>query len=273
MDIHFEVEGRVATIVIEGENEYNPITPEMGLEIRRRLGEYDENPDLWACILTGAGDRHFSAGGNLKRDQRLADQNLYTTDHVLRRWWYPKAANPISPSVAFQPDYNYRPVKPMIAAIKGYCLGAALMLVGRATDIRIAGESSKFGFTEIKRGLGGAAAVRSRLISQIPYTTLMWMVLTAQNIDAQTALRVGLVNEVVPDDQVLPRAKEVAGLICELPPNAVRAEKEAIMRTENMPFSDAIVFAGAFSTLNRLGHDAHEGIRAFNEKRPPRFRG
>lgn len=273
MGIHFDVEGRVATITIEGENEYNPMTPEMGLEIRNRFVEYDENPDLWVCILTGAGDGHFSAGGNLKRDQRLADQNLYTTEHVLRRWWYPKAADPISPSVAFRPDYNYRPVKPTIAAIKGYCLGAALMLVGRATDIRIAGESAKFGFTEIKRGLGGAAAVRSHLAGQIPHTTLMWMVLTAQNIDAQTALRACLVNEVVPDAQVLPRAKEVAALVCELPPNAVRAEKEALLRTENMPFTDAVVFAGALSTLNRLGHDAGEGIKAFTEKRPPRFRG
>lgn len=272
MSVRFDVKGHVVTITFAGENEYNPITVEMHEDLCKDLRQYDEDPNLWACILTGGGDTNFSAGGNLKR-QQMGEEGGDSTELFLKQWWYPKSVRPMSPTVMFRPELNYQPMKPVIAAIRGYCLGAALVLVGQTTDIRIAGASAKFGFTEIKRGLGGGAVARSRLVRQIPYTTLMWMTLTGESIDARTALQHGLVNEVVPDDMVLPRALEVADLICTNSPIALRAEKEVLLRSEDMSFSDMVVFSGAVSTLNRMGFDAREGVRAFNEKRKPKFRG
>jgi enoyl-CoA hydratase/carnithine racemase len=101
----------------------------------------------------------------------------------------------------------------------------------------------------------------------------MWLVATGENVDAQTALKMGLVNEVVPDDRVLTRAREVAETIAAMPPLVVRAEKQALVHARNMSDSAAMAYASALGALNRLAPDAAEGVAAFAEKRAPRFRG
>jgi enoyl-CoA hydratase len=252
----YTLSDHVATLTIGGRNEYNTVTPDTAVQRDEALAAFDADPEARVLIIRGAGDRHFGAGGDLKRHHHLAE-TLFSVEGATSRYWYPKAEDPPFVLTAL-PEYIYRPVKPVIAAIVGYCLGGGLILVGRSTDIRIAGESAVFGLTEIRYGLGGPAAVMSRLDRQIPYTTLMWLVAAGQHIDAREALRVGLVDEVLPDEQVFARAEELAREIAELSPLAVRAEKQALRVTEDASFADAAVYARALETISALEMNGSE---------------
>jgi enoyl-CoA hydratase/carnithine racemase len=166
-----------------------------------------------------------------------------------------------------------RTVKPVIAAVNGYCVGAALLVLGLHTDLRIAGESAKFGMPEAKIGLGGGGDVACRLVKQIPRTAMMWMVETASFLDAQAALDCFLVNEVVPDEQVMDRARAVAEMVAAVSPVALRAEKTAIINLEDVQFDQAVVLAGSLAALTELSEDAREGLAAAREGREPIFPG
>jgi enoyl-CoA hydratase/carnithine racemase len=158
-------------------------------------------------------------------------------------------------------------------AIVGECLDTGLVHAGRVGDLRVAGESARFGFSGLRLGLGGDAVIRSRLLDQIPYTSLMWLVTTGQEIGAEEAMRIGLVNEVVPDSQVFARARELAEGAAAMAPMAIMAEKRSLDATWHASFSDTVAFATGLGTLNRMGSDAAEGIRSFAEKRKPNFTG
>ncbi|HDR9761120.1 TPA: enoyl-CoA hydratase-related protein [Burkholderia cepacia] len=257
-------------IVIEGYNEYNPISQDMYLEICDRFTEFESSKDLRVAVITGAGDKHFSAGGNLKRANNL--EAFFDPKVVLENFWNEGSYDPKEWIDGYIRTALIEVKKPVVAAVRGSCLGAALMLLGSRTDIRIAGESAEFGFTEIRHGLGGPAAIISRLRDQIPYTSLMWLAF-GQHINAHEAHRIGLVNELVPDDQVLDRAMEVARAIAEVPPLAIRAEKQSLLRTQHQPFKEAVQYGTALFSMIQMSADAREGVQAFVEKRRPNFVG
>jgi enoyl-CoA hydratase/carnithine racemase len=271
MPVTREVDGHVVTISIDGYNELNPMTQEMYLEMHEHLLELDRNPNLRVGILRGAGDRAFSAGGNLKA-YHGASQAL-PPNARLQAWWHPYAADPRALSMPRVTILGRRTIKPLIGAVRGYCLGAALMIFGLHTSIRIAGESASFGLAEILRGLGGSATVRSLLPRQIAYAPMMWLAMTGRSIDAREALRVGLITEVVSDDQVFLRAHEVAETVALGGPVAVLAGKQAYYQTEGLPQDRAAAFSAALGTLNRLDPDLLEAYAAFFEKRTPEFSG
>src|SRR5262249_53360854 len=140
MPIYFAVQDQIATITIEGANQYNPLTPEMHADFERALLEVESDPDIRVAILRGAGD-HYSVGGNLKRPRGSPNR------HTLEEFWY---------SVGFE---GWRPyLTPVVAAVRGWCLGAALVRICMVSSIRIAGESAKFGFTELRWAMAGAVA-------------------------------------------------------------------------------------------------------------------
>jgi enoyl-CoA hydratase/carnithine racemase len=271
MPVTREIEGHVVTITIDGYNDLNPMTQEMYLELHHWLVELDDTPSQRVGILRGAGERAFSAGGNLKA-YHGAQQALPPLARV-QAWWYPHAADPQALSLPRVTILGRRQVKPLIAAVRGYCLGAALMIFGLHTSIRIAGETAQFGLSEILRGLGGSATVRSLLPRQLPYTAAMWLAMTGRTIDAQTALRVGLVTEVVPDHAVLSRAREVAEMIAGVGPTAVLAGKQAYYQADRQPQARLAAFASALGTLNRLDPDLLEAYDAFFARRPATFSG
>lgn len=272
MPIGHEVDGHVVTLTIDGYNDLNPMTQEMYLELHEYLLQLDRTPQQRVGILRGAGDRAFSVGGNLKV-YHGAEQALPPLARV-QAWWYPYAADPRALSLPRVTILGFRTVKPLIGAVQGYCLGAALMLLGLHTSIRIAGESAQFGLSEILRGLGGSATVRSLLPRQLPYSAVMWLAMTGQSIDAATALRIGLVTEVVPDDQVFARAREVADMIAEVAgPVAILAGKQANYQGEGQPQERLADFASALGTLNRLDPDLLEAYAAFTSKRKANFSG
>ena len=160
--------------------------------------------------------------------------------------------------------------KPIIAAVNGAALAGGMEIL-QATDIRVAGESARFGVSEARWGLfplGGSAV---RLPRQIPYTIAADLLLTGRHITAAEALEIGLIGRVVPDGQALAKALEIAETIAANGPVAVRAILRAIRETEGMPENDAFAVEAKIGMEVFRSEDAKEGPRAFAEKRRPQF--
>ncbi|MGH7039649.1 MAG: enoyl-CoA hydratase/isomerase family protein [Stellaceae bacterium] len=238
--------------------------------------------DLWedrtirCAILTGAGERHFCGGHNLAPRPNITDEEreyLRTT----RIFW------PLAGTVHGQKtgvdgrmgDHYPRVWKPVIAAINGWAAGAGLYLLLASTDIRIASrEHARFRFALTSQGWLGHGPGATLLVKQLRYIDAMKMLLTDEPVDAEEALRIGLVNEVVPHAQLMARAEELARRIVALPPVALRMMKEFVVRFGELPTDQAWHVQNLINTLLiQVTTDGEEGRRAFNEKRPPDFTG
>jgi enoyl-CoA hydratase/carnithine racemase len=163
--------------------------------------------------------------------------------------------------------------KPVIAAVQGYCLGAAFILIGQHADLIVCSEDSVFGVTEIAHGIGGSAGARANLSRHMPFRQAMKMVLTAESITGPQALELGLVNECVPKDQVFDKARELADKIAAMPPLVIRTEKRFLQRSYDMPYRDLMDLSIPYGILTHLSSDANEGVSAFLGKRPANFQG
>jgi enoyl-CoA hydratase/carnithine racemase len=250
--IDYLVDGPIATFTIDGYNELNPMTPDMYLALHARLLEFEDDPRVRVGIIRGAGERHFSAGGNLKRSAGMQTQ-LLSPEAILKHFWYPLQQDPNSAWLVWETLFARRTVKPIVAAVQGYCLGAAMFVLCLHTDIRIAGESARFGIPEVRRGIAAGSGGATQLNRQVPPVAFSWMFETGLPIDAQRAHGWFLVNEVVPDDEVFARARAVAELIAALPPAPLRAEKLGLLHLEHVPYESAAFIASAFRALAASG--------------------
>jgi enoyl-CoA hydratase/carnithine racemase len=238
--------------------------------------------DLWedrairCAILTGKGDRHFCGGHNLapRPDLSAEDREFLRTQRI---FW------PLAGTVHGQKtgvdgrmgDHSPRVWKPVIAAINGWAAGAGMYMLLTSTDIRLASaEHAKFRFSLLSQGWLGHGPGASMLLKQLRYIDAMKILLTDEAFDAQEALRVGLINEVVAHDQLLARAETIARAICKMPPVAVRMMKEFVVRFGNLPDDQAWHIQNLMNALViQTTVDGEEGRDAFNEKRPPNFTG
>jgi len=235
-----------------------------------------EDRDIRCAILTGAGDRHFCGGHNLapRPDLTPDDREYLRTQRI---YW------PLAGTVHGQKtgvdgrmgDHYPRVWKPVIAAVNGWAAGAGLYILLASTDIRIASlEHARFKFALLSQGWLGHGPGASLLIRQLRYIDAMKMLLTDDPVDAQEALRIGLVNEVVPHAQLMERAEKIACHIVSLPPVAVRMMKEFVIRFGDLPTDQAWHVQNLInSLLIQTTADGEEGRRSFNEKRPPDFTG
>jgi enoyl-CoA hydratase len=257
---HALVEQRNHTLIVtlNRPEARNALSTEMLSIMVAAWDRVDSDPDIRVCILTGAGG-YFCAGMDLK------------------------AANTRPPGESFK-DGSYDPsridallkgrrlTKPLIAAVEGPAIAGGTEIL-QATDIRVAGESAKFGVSEAKWSLypmGGSAV---RLPRQIPYTLAADILLTGRHISAAEAKEMGLIGHVVPDGQALGKALEIAELIENNGPLAVQAILKSIRETEGMPETDAFKIDTQLGIKVFLSEDAKEGPRAFAEKRKPHFMG
>jgi enoyl-CoA hydratase/carnithine racemase len=252
--VHYEKDGRIVVLTLEGDNDLN--IGMVGPALYERLDEYAADDELWCCIVTGAGTRAFSAGGNL---QVMAAAGGLGRGSV----WAPPPPNVITGQELW---------KPLIAAVNGYCVGAGCMFA-LACDIRIASENAEFGIPEIQYGFPPGLGAPQRLPRVIALGPALEMLLTGDRITAQQALQWALVNRVVPQAALMDEALKIAGRIVANPPLAVRATKELVYRGLDMTIEDGIRLSGLFGTLSRDTEDAREGLAAFKEKRKPEFRG
>ena len=235
-----------------------------------------EDRDIRCAILTGAGDRHFCGGHNLapRPDLTPDDREYLRTQRI---YW------PLAGTVHGQKtgvdgrmgDHYPRVWKPVIAAVNGWAAGAGLYILLASTDIRIASlEHARFKFALLSQGWLGHGPGAALLVRQLRYADAMKILLTDEPVDAPEALRIGLVNEVVPHAQLMERAEKIACHIVSLPPVAVRMMKEFVIRFGDLPTDQAWHVQNLInSLLIQTTADGEEGRRSFNEKRPPDFTG
>jgi E-phenylitaconyl-CoA hydratase len=257
MAIRYDKDGKIATITINRPEAMNAMDRATSRELAEAFQDFDRDDHLLVAILTGAGDKAFSAGADLKTMYgRAEDGNIREIWDGERQW---------------RLGQRLQVWKPVIAAINGYCLAGGLELA-MGCDIRVASETASFGCPEVRWGiLHGYGALR--LPKTIPLSAAMELLLTGERISAQEAYRLGIVSRVVPPAELMPMARGLADKICANGPLAVRVTKELAWRGLETSLEEALRLYTALGALVRASEDAREGPRAFAEKRRPQFKG
>jgi enoyl-CoA hydratase len=253
-----ELRGNVLIVTMNRPRARNALTGPMMAIMKEAWDRVDTDPQIRACILTGAGGA-FCAGADLKAMTAVHPGDAFRT-------------GAFNPSVIEPLLKGRRLTKPLIAAVEGPAIAGGTEIL-QATDIRVAGRGARFGISEARWGLfplGGSAV---RLVRQIPYTVAADLLLTGRHITADEALRIGLIGYVVDDGQALAKALEIADLIAANGPLAVQAILSTIRDTEGMAENDAFALETKIGMAVFASEDAKEGPRAFTEKRKPDFQG
>ena len=253
-----ERHGNVLLVTLNRPEVRNAVNLAVTLALGDALEEAERDRGIWAVVLTGAGDKAFCAGVDLKAVAR--GENVMPADPERAAWGF---AGYVSHHIS----------KPTIAAVNGFALGGGTE-ISLASDLVVAAETASFGLPEVRRGIFAGAGGLFRLPAQIPKKVAMEMILTGEPITAQRALELGLVNRVVPRDQVVAAALELAGKITANAPLAVQASK----RVANGMTDGRVPAEAGFWELSRSEAqalrrtaDAAEGPRAFAEKRTPKW--
>jgi enoyl-CoA hydratase/carnithine racemase len=254
--IRYELADGIATITLNRPAVHNAMNERMREELTACFGELVRSEDARVVVVTGTGERAFSAGADIR--EFVAPQVPVKFRDGRRR-------------VDFRAAMDRCP-QPIIAAIRGFALGGGLELA-LACDIRIAGEDSQLGLTEVNLAIIPGGGGTQRLPRLVGRGKALEMILTGARIDAREALRIGLVERVVPATEVLSSAQALARALAEKAPVALRYAKEAVVKGLGLPLEDGLRLENDLATLLRTTGDRIEGAKAFLEKRKPRFTG
>jgi (E)-benzylidenesuccinyl-CoA hydratase len=255
--VEVTVENRVATITLNRPEAMNAVDPEMRALLHETWERIRADDAIWVAIITGAGEKAFCTGSDLKKTMPSGDtyaQQLF--------------ARPGSGALIAGLTTD----KPLIAAVNGYAMGGGMELA-LACDIRICSSNAQFALSEVKVGSIPGSGGTQRLPRFVGMSDAMLMLLTGDRIDANEALRTGLVSKVVPQAELLATARGIAEKIASNAPLSVRAIKRLVQQGQDMPLSHAIdteryVFGLLFNSEDRI-----EGRKAFAEKRKPNYKG
>ncbi len=266
MPIHYEpTDDHIVVITIDRPERKNALDLHHFRDLAAAWRNFRDDDDLWVAIITGV-DGCFMSGADLRDyipqitalSQQISSGEVTEidgcrlsdgTEAVLR---------------------NVDLYKPIVAAIDGPCVAGGMEMLG-GIDLRIASDRATFGVLEPKRGLFAGGGTTARLPRQLPYAAAMEFLLLAEEVPAARALELGLLNAVVPPDEVLPTALEWARRILVNGPLAVRATKESVVRGMKGTLRDAYKIESELSAQVFASEDAKEGPAAFAEKRPPRW--
>jgi len=254
MVVDYEREGRIAIFTINRPRAFNSINMQTLQELHDRMVDFRDDPELWVGIITGARGRAFSAGADIMDALPFAKENRD------KPW--------ASPSSIMRGLDMW---KPLIAAVNGLALGGGLEIM-LACDIRIASERTRFGTPEVSLGLMPGWGGTQRLPRMVPWCKAAEILLMGKAVDAEEAYRIGLVNKVVPGEQVMATAKEWAEALCKVGPLAVRAAKEAMVRGSDMSLEEGLRLESSLFAYLLGTDDFSEGTGAFVEKRKPAFK-
>ncbi len=257
MPITYEKNGRIAIITINRPDALNAIDPQTSAELTEAWADFRDDPELWVGILTGAGDRAFCAGADLKelipalgeqaRQGTLKEFNFGGITRGFNTW------------------------KPLIAAVNGHALAGGTELV-LSCDIRIAVENARFGQPEVRWAIIPGAGGTQRLPRAIGQSAALELILSGRQIEAQEALRLGLIHRVVPQGTALEEAKKTAEALLVNGPLALRAAKQAVMEGWELPLSQGLDLELQLFGEMLLTEDSIEGPKAFADKRQPQYR-
>jgi len=246
MTLKYEQKDRIAIITLNRPEALNAFNSELLTEFSRALMDFRDDEDAWVLMITGAGDKAFSAGFDLKED--------------------------VPPTFPPMITRGLEIFKPTIAVVNGAALGGGLE-VALACDLRIASDNARLGVPETRWGLMPAWGGTQRLPRLISPTKAAEMMLMAKVIDAKEAYDIGLVNQVVPSSELMNTALDWANEICELGPLAVRAAKKAMWQGLSTSLEDGLRLEEELFGLLHKTDDSKEGPKAFVEKRKPKFKG
>lgn len=248
----YEKSGHIAVMTINRPKAMNAFTAEMLAAMDAAFDDFQNDDELWVAIFTGTGDKSFCSGMDLAEAIPLlnAGDEMGYGDHTKRPF-----------SDVF---------KPIITAVNGFCIAGGMEFM-QGTDIRIAAEHATFGLGEVRFGLIPTGGSHVRLPRQIPWAVAMELLLTGESIDASRAYDIGLINRIVPKEQLMDEAMKLAEKICKNGPLAVRTAKEIAVRQANL--EAGFVLEKAMGARIFGSHDAQEGPKAFMEKRKPNFKG
>ena len=262
-DAIVERDGHLLTVTMNRPERMNALSGAMLVRMYDAFVEASTDDEIRCIILTGAGG-NFCSGADLRAMAGDAGGSDPEIDVAARM-----AADPELHWKALL--RTYRPTKPIVAAVEGVAIAGGTEIL-QATEIRVAGESARFGVSEVRWSLypmGGSAV---RLRRQIPYTHAAEILLTGKHLSAREASAIGLVGHVVPDGQALAKAREIAQLVCENGPLAVDAVLRTLHETDGMDEEEALAHEFDYGWKVFQSEDAREGPRAFKEKRKPVFR-
>jgi len=251
--VRYEKRNRIAFVTINRPEVMNALHPAANEELSRVWDDFAADPDVWVAILTGAGDRAFSAGNDLK----------WTAQHGMPRM--PKGG---FAGLVTRDDLW----KPLIAAVNGVALGGGLE-IALACDIIVAADTARLGLPEPRVGLMAAAGGVHRLPRHVPIKVAMGMILTGRQVTAAEALRIGLVTEMVPAAELRAAAERWASQILECAPLSVQASKQAAILGLDKPVGEAMTARYALVEKLWQSEDLREGPIAFAQKRKPQWKG
>ena len=252
--VTYEVRDRIARITMNRPDKLNAINNQMRAELFEAFEDAERNPDAWLVIITGTG-RAFSVGHDLvsmaARTIPGGGPGERTTDdlyHYLSQYY-----------------------KPIVAAINGICIaqGAGLALL---SDIRIAADTAQFGWPQVKRGISSMSGP-CLLTEQVPHNVAMEFLMTGDFVGAQDALRLNLINRVVPAAELMETVEAMATKIRDNAPLAVRGIKEATLRGKGVDLAERLKIGRSIANRVEVSKDAKEGLAAFKEKRTPHWVG
>jgi len=263
-DAIIERSEHVMTITMNRPQRMNALTGQMLIRMYDAFVEASESPDIRCIVLTGSGG-NFCSGADL----RAMSGDAATTDPEIDV----TARSAEDPNLAMKGLLrDYRPTKPIIAAVEGVAIAGGTEIL-QGTDIRVAGESARFGVSEARWSLYPMAGSAVRLRRQIPYTVAAEILLTGKHITAKEALDIGLVGHVVPDGSALAKAHEIAEVIAGNGPLAVAAILKTLHDTDGMTEAEALAYELDYGRAVFASEDAKEGPLAFTQKRKPNFQG
>jgi len=254
MAVNYEKSGRIAIFTINRPEAMNALDMETMRELQKVMTDFRDDPELWVGIVTGAGEKAFCGGADIK------DTLPFMKEHSHDVWSFPASIM-----------RGLEMWKPLIAAINGMALGGGLELA-LACDIRIASETARLGTPEVTLGLIPGWGGTQRLPRAVPWCKAAELLLMGKLVDAEEAYRIGLVNKVVPQAEVMATAKEWAEAICKAAPLAVRSAKEAMIRGSAMTLEEGLRLESSLVAYVMATEDFTEGTTAFVEKRKPDYK-